>query len=263
MPDASYWQIRQDLCNLSSFEADPASGVFSLACLNDACHLDRALPRAEGEGTRVILIRHGQTAWNLGAGVERFRGRTDLPLDDTGQAQARSVAERLRLEPIDALYSSPLLRARQTMAPLADALGLPVQTHPGLLDMDYGDWQGLTHAEAAAAFPEPYAAWRSHPSQVHFPGGECLAELEARLRGLLEEVANRHPAQTVALVGHQMVNKVAACTLLGLNLDQVWRVRQDPCGLDVFQHVNGGWHTLCLNDTCHLVNAGGTRGKAS
>ncbi len=202
---------------------------------------------------RIILIRHGQTAWNEAAGQERFRGRTDLPLDATGRTQARAVAARLRREPLTALYTSPLIRAKQTIAPLAAALDLPVQPHDSLLDLDYGRFQGLTHLEAAAAYPELYAQWRTAPSQVRFPGGEGLVDVQARLLVLMDELATRHPGETVALLGHQIVNKVLACTLLGLDLDQIWRVHLDTAGISVFQKVDGDWHTLCLNDTCHLA----------
>jgi probable phosphoglycerate mutase len=204
------------------------------------------------EMTRLILIRHGQTAWNEGAGEERFRGRTDLALDDTGQAQARAVARRLQHQEIAALYTSPLFRARQTIAPLAAALGLPAHPHEGLIDIDYGCFQGLTHSEAAATYPEIYTQWRTRPSQVGFPEGESLRDIQVRLLHLLGESLERHSGQTVVLLGHQIVNKVMACTLLGLDLDQIWRIQQDTCGIDLFAHVNDVWQILTLNDTCHL-----------
>lgn len=204
---------------------------------------------------RIVLIRHGQTAWNEGAGQERFRGRIDLPLDPVGLAQAQALAVRLKGEPIAALYTSPLLRARQTIAPLAHELrprGVPLQAHDGLLDIDYGHFQGLTFAEAAAAYPEVWAEWQAAPGRVRFPGGEALADVRSRFVALLDELAARHPGQTVALLGHQRVNQVAACTLLGIDLDRVRLIRQDPCALDIFEQVDGLWHTHLLNDTCHL-----------
>jgi broad specificity phosphatase PhoE len=259
LPDATYWHFRQDLANLTTFDYDPTSRDFTLAGLNDTCHLGRALPRTSDVGTRLILIRHGQTAWNASpsmacaphAGEERFRGRTDLPLDGTGQAQALDVADRLENEPVEALYASPLLRTQQTIAPLADRLGLPVQPEEGLLDINYGRFQGLTYSEAAASHPEPYSLWRTTPSQVRFPGGECLADVQARILALLQELPCRHPQGTVALAGHQIVNKVVGCTLLGLDLDQIWRIQQDPGSMNVYQQVGGVWHTLRLNDLCH------------
>jgi broad specificity phosphatase PhoE len=260
LPDAAYWHIYQDLANLSTFDYDPTSRDFTLAGLNDTCHLGPALPRRSDVGTRLILIRHGQTAWNASpslpgathAGKERFRGRTDLPLDDTGQAQAYALADRLEREPMEALYASPLLRTQQTIAPLADRLGLPIEPEKGLLDINYGRFQGLTHSEAAAAHPELYSLWRTSPSQVRFPGGESLPDVQTRILALLQELPCRHPQGTVALAGHQIVNKVAVCTLLGLDLDQIWRVQQDPGSMNVFQQVGGVWHTLRLNDICHL-----------
>lgn len=261
LPDASYWRVRQDLCNLSRFDYDPTKEVFGVVGLNDICHLHPTFPYGTGRGLRIILIRHGQTAWNTPSGIagaeasgeERFRGHTDLPLDELGHAQAQRVADRFKGERFTALYASPLLRARQTLAPLAEAQQLPIQSHDGLLDIHYGDFQGLSHAEAAAAYPELYTRWRTRPGQVRFPGGESLAEVQARLRALLNELTARHPGGTVALVGHQIVNKVFACTLLGLDLDQIWRVRMDTAGVSVFEQVDGVWHTLCLNDTCHLA----------
>jgi len=252
MPNDLFWRFRQSLCNLTVFDYDPAAGGFALVQMNDACHLEPSLPRAKGSGTRILLIRHGQTAWNEGAGEERFRGRTDLPLDAAGFAQARALADKLKAEPIAALYASPLMRARQAVEPLADELGLPIRSHGGLLDINYGDFQGQTHREAAAAYPDLYALWRTAPSRVTFPGGEGLAAVQDRFIALLEEVAAEHPGQTVALVGHQVVNKVAVCTLLELGLDAFWRVQQDTCGTDVFQQAGGAWHTLLVNDSCGL-----------
>ncbi len=264
----AYWRFRQDLCNLSSFDYDPVDRSSTLVGLNDTCHLGEALPAAASGSTRFIAIRHGQTAWNAGpdphaslprhahgqagAGEERFRGRTDLPLNNAGEAQARALAGRLKGEPIGAVYASPLLRTQQTAAPLAAALGLPVRTHEGLLDIDYGSFQGLSHTQAAVAHPELYTQWRTTPGQARFPGGESLADVRDRLQAFFAELMERHPRQTVAFVAHQMVNKVAACTLLELDLDQIWRIRQDTCAFHVMQWVRGSAYTLGLNDRCHL-----------
>ena len=277
LPNGAYWQVRQDLCNLSRFDYDPATDTFTIFGLNDTCHLTPGTFRVTGEGTQIILARHGQTGWNAGAGSERFRGRTDLPLDDTGLAQAQALAARLTAARSDvtvaALYASPLLRAQQTLAPLAAKLGLPIQAHPGLLDINYGRFQGLTHGEAADLYPELYRLWRTAPSRVRFPGGESLADLQARVQTILSDVAEHLPGQRLVLVGHEIVNKVLVCTLLGLDLDQIWRVRQDPAGLDLFQQGGPGplarwrepgratgregdrWLMQRLNDTCHLVDA--------
>jgi probable phosphoglycerate mutase len=208
---------------------------------------------------------------NKSRGNERFRGLTDLPLDETGHAQARAICRRLRDEPIAAIYTSPLLRTQQTAAPLAEALfskQLPILPHDGLLDIDYGQFQGLTHTEASRAYPVEYRLWRASPSQVRFPEGEGLAQVRARVLALFEELTAAPPPshrdgeptlhkyessdETVVLVGHQIANKVISCTLLGIDLDQIWRLRQDTGCLNVYQQVGGLWRVLRLNDTFHL-----------
>jgi broad specificity phosphatase PhoE len=188
--------------------------------------------------TRIILARHGQTEWNIGSGAgERFRGRVDLPLDDTGLAQARALAERLADLPIVAVYSSPLKRAVETAWPTARQLGLPVQPLPGIIDINYGDWQGLSHAEVAKVYPDLYQRWLEKPHRVKFPSGESLRQV--RLRGIL-------------LVAHQVVNKVLVCAMLGLDNSHFWRIRQDNGCINVFEHQDGIFTAVLINDTCHL-----------
>lgn len=252
LPDSAYWRIRQDLCNLNRFEFDPHTGQFVVAGLNDTCHLGARLSWPSGAGPRIILVRHGQTAWNVGAGEQRFRGRTDLPLDDIGHTQAQAIARRLNAEPISAILTSPLLRTRQTVASLASELGVTPQPHDGLLDIDYGHFQGLTHSGAAVRFPEQARQWWLAPAQVRFPDGEALADVRDRLEALFEELLSRYPGQTVVLAGHQIVNKVAACMLLGLDLNQIWRIRQNTGCINVFQNRDAVWHITRLNDCCHV-----------
>ncbi|MGD8398570.1 MAG: histidine phosphatase family protein, partial [Anaerolineae bacterium] len=255
LPNRTYWRLQQDLCNINALLYEPGRGTFALEAANDTCHLDPMLPRGRGDGVRLLVVRHGQTAWNVGAGGqagERFRGRTDLPLDDTGRTQAKALAGRLAAEPIDALYSSPLLRTRQTLEPLAQRTDLPIESHAGLIDVDYGRWQGLSHAQVRANDPARYARWRQHPGQVQFPAGGSLTQVASRLRSLLDELAASHHGETVVLAGHQIVNKVLACTLLGLDLDQIWQIEHDTAGVSVYQQAGNAWHVLRLNDTFHL-----------
>jgi broad specificity phosphatase PhoE len=203
--------------------------------------------------TRIILVRHGQTEWNVGAGCgERFRGRVDLSLDDTGLAQAQAVAERLADHPIVAVYSSPLKRAVETAHPTAQQLGLPVQPLPGIIDVNYGDWQGLSHPEVATSYPDLYPRWLETPQRVRFPHGESLRQVRLRGMAALKEVAARHEGQVILLVAHQVVNKVLVCAMLGLNNSHFWHIRQDNACLNVFEHHDGIFTAVLINDTCHL-----------
>ena len=201
--------------------------------------------------TTILLTRHGQTEWNR---EERFRGQIDVPLNETGERQAQALALRLKGWPVTALYTGPLQRARRTGELCARALGLEPQVLPGLLDLDYGQWQGLTPAEVAARDPELYARWLDQPSSVRFPGGEGLVDLRDRAVAAVEEVAERHTGGTIVLVAHMGVNKALLCGLMGLSLDGYWVLRQDTCCLNVIRcHGPRRYEIVSLNDTCHMA----------
>ena len=203
--------------------------------------------------TRIILVRHGQTEWNIESGAgERFRGRVDLPLDDTGLAQAHALAERLANRLIVAVYSSPLKRAVETARPIAQQLSLPVQPLPAVIDIHYGDWQGLSSAEVAKVYPDLYRRWLEKPHLVKFPNGESLRQVRLRGMATLKEVTARHEGRVVLLVAHQVVNKVLVCAMLGLDNCHFWRIRQDNGCINVFEHQDGIFAAVLVNDTCHL-----------
>jgi len=200
--------------------------------------------------TRIILIRHGQTIWNK---VERIRGQVNIPLDETGQAQAQATAARVLLEwrPV-AVYSSPLLRAVQTAQPIADGLGQEVRTLVGFNDMNFGQWQGLSPEEVTQRWPEQAQAWLKAPHTVTFPAGESLDGVRQRSMATLMQLVERHPGQEVALVGHTVINRVVLCAVLGLDNSNYWRIGQDTCAINVFEWQKGVFFIHSLNDTCHL-----------
>jgi len=200
--------------------------------------------------TRMILIRHGQTEWNR---VERFRGRADVPLNDTGLAQAEATGRRVAAEwqPV-AVYASPLSRAVKTAEAVARHFALPVHAHSGLADIDFGEWQGLTPDEARVRWPEIVEAWYSAPHTAQIPGGETLASLRARAMATVAELATQHGDHTIVLVGHTVINRVILLGVLGLGNDRFWRLRQDTCAINVFEAEADGFTLVSLNDTCHL-----------
>lgn len=197
-----------------------------------------------------ILVRHGQTEWNR---VERFRGRADVPLNETGLAQVEATGRRVagQWQPA-AVYSSPLSRAVKTAEAIAGHFGLPAQVHPDLIDIDYGEWQGLTPDEARTRWPEQVEQWYHRPEQAHIPGGETLDDLCARTMPMVKELASRHPAQTVVLVGHTVINRVILLGVLGLGNKRFWHLRQDTCAINVFETDGDDFTLVSLNDTCHL-----------
>lgn len=201
--------------------------------------------------TRFILVRHGQTAWNE---PERFRGREDLPLNELGCRQAEAVAQRIAQDWPDvvAVYTSPLQRTTQTAAAIACALDLTSQPLEALLDLDYGAWQGLSHQEAAERHPELYNAWHQVPQTVQFPNGESLADVRGRVWPAVQVLARQHAGQTVVLVGHQVVNRVLLCAVLGMHTGNFWQLEQATGCLNVFEDRDGLFVLVQLNDTCHL-----------
>jgi broad specificity phosphatase PhoE len=201
--------------------------------------------------TRIFVVRHGQTAWNEGEG-ERFRGRADVELDETGIRQAKATATRLAREKLDAIYSSPLKRTMSTAKSLAEPHKLLVQPLEGLIDIDFGKWQGLSLKEAAADDPELYELWLQSPHMVTFPRGENLGQVQQRVVTALETLIPRHPEQTIVLVSHKVVCKVLLCHLLGLDTSNYWQVEQDTCAVNIIEAADDILQVALLNDTCHL-----------
>lgn len=199
--------------------------------------------------SQILLIRHGQTDWNR---VERFRGRADLDLNQTGLRQAQAIAERAAPLNIAFLYSSPLRRAWRTAEIISKRLGLTPQPSESLLDIDYGEWEGLSPTEAEIKYPELYALWRESPHQVKFPGGESLAEVERRAAAFLKSLREQHPEQTIGLVSHKIVCQVLICHILGLELSHLWQIEQEVATINFFIKQGSFLIATHLNETCHL-----------
>jgi len=200
--------------------------------------------------TTLVLVRHGRTAWNKD---ERFRGRIDLPLDETGLRQAEAVARRIAREyRPQALYTSPLQRATHTAEAISRQTNLTAYPHQGLLDLAYGDLSGLSLAEAEDRFPFLYRAWLDAPHTVQFPQGESLGDVRARAMELVQMLARDCADEQVVLVSHVVVCRVLLCSLLDIGLDHLWRFRVDPASISVFELDRGRATLISSNDLCHL-----------
>jgi len=198
--------------------------------------------------TEIILARHGETEWNV---AEIFRGRIDIELNQTGIKQAELLAEYLSSLKLDAIYSSPLKRALKTAEIIASYHKLDVEITPGLIDFDYGKWQGLPHQEVKDKYKELYAEWIKNPHQVKIPAGESLDEVRKRAIGVIDNVIAKYEG-TVVLVSHRVVNKVLICALLGLDNSHFWNIRQDTCGITTFIYENERFILTKHNNTSYL-----------
>ena len=199
---------------------------------------------------RLVLLRHGQTAWNL---EERSQGHADISLDEAGHAQAAAAAPHLAaLEPVR-LWSSDLARARETAAYVADATGLVVGTDARLREYDVGVRSGLTRAEFAERHPREHAAWLAHDESLLVEGEESSAQVRARLLPALTDCLHALASgQTGIVVTHGACLKVGLGALLGWPQETSRTLRgMDNCGWTVVgEHdVQGGLRLVSYNET--------------
>ncbi len=197
--------------------------------------------------TRLLLVRHGETVWNADA---VYRGRSEIPLGETGKRQAHLTGRSLAGEGVTALMSSPLVRARETAEAIAEATGVAVEIDNDLTDLDCGEWEGLTDAQVKERYPDVRRTWLATPQLVRLPGGEALDEVTGRVLPVLERVLSA--PGTVVLVSHRVAHKVAICALLGLDNSHFWDVRLDVAGITEFECSSTRRVLVRHNDTSHL-----------
>ena len=151
------------------------------------------------QGVVLWLVRHGQTDWNVEG---RYQGQADPPLNVIGLAEARQAASRLAGKPLGAIYSSDLLRARQTAEIIARACNAPLRLEPRLREVNLGAWEGMLFDQIRAQYPAELRERERNPLNSRPPGGETVDEVWQRLRAALREIAGQYLGQQVALVSH-------------------------------------------------------------
>ncbi len=173
------------------------------------------------EPTRIIAIRHGETAWNVDT---RIQGQLDIGLNETGRWQAHRVALALAGEPIAALYSSDLLRAWETALSIANATGLAVQTVEGLRERGFGVFEGKTFQQVEALWPEQALRWRKREPAFEPEGGESLLRFRERITQTMQTLAEQHPGEQIAMVAHGGVMDVLyrAATRQEIQAPRTW-----------------------------------------
>jgi probable phosphomutase (TIGR03848 family) len=197
----------------------------------------------------MILLRHGRSAANAG-GV--LAGRTPgVELDDTGQAQAKKVVERLAGVPLAEIVCSPMVRCEQTVAPLATDRGLTLSSEPELAEVDYGSWTG---GELKRLAKEPlWKVVQSHPSAAVFPGGEGLAGMQARAVATVRRhdarIAEEHGPQAIWVAcSHGDVIKAVLADALAMHLDNFQRIVVDPGSISVVHYTETRPFVARVND---------------
>ena len=205
----------------------------------------------EIKGTRIFLIRHGETDWNR---MHRFQGRINIPLNQEGKNQAHALALALKYESFTAIYSSPLIRAMETARSIKIFHpSTPLFEEEGLIEMDLGKFDGMEVGYWTAQYQDFFKTWRSTPSSLKMPDGESLQEVQVRAIGTVERLTKSHPSgSTLMLCSHNFVNRTILCHILDLPLDRFREVQQDTVALNIL-YVQG--HRLLvevMNDLSHL-----------
>lgn len=218
--------------------------------------------RAAGQ-TPVLLVRHAQTAWNR---ERRMLGRSDIPLDEEGRAQAAALAAWLAPMPLASIWSSPLSRAMQTAEALAGPRALPVSPLEGLRELDQGELEGRPFGELLTEYASFFAAFREDPAATCVPGGESLGACQSRAwEALTQALFEAEPGPPVALVVHQMVLSGLLCRVLDLPLRRYSLLSQRNTAVNLLAWRDGRLSVVALNLCPHLpppASATGTRPAA-
>jgi len=198
---------------------------------------------------RLILVRHGQTDWNK---EYRAQGQADLPLNESGRMQAEAIAQALKDEPVEAIYSSPLLRAYQTAQAISHFHSVDIIKHEGLKEMDLGYPDGTYFPDVKTEYPEFFKAWTTDPASARWPGGETLPELQARAWGAVQDIVATNRSKSVVVTSHFFVLLTLFCKILDLGLSDFRKLNISVGGISIIEFAGDKPRLTLFNDTCHL-----------
>ncbi len=208
----------------------------------------------------LTFVRHGQTDCSL---ENRFCGTVDIPLNRAGHEMAEALGAAYATESWQAIYTSPLARARDTAAPLAKRLGMQVQIEDGLREIGYGEWEGRLEHEIQTLHKPEFDAWASDPGRFSPPGGETAYQVADRALAAVRSIQAQHTDGHVMAVSHKAVIRIVVCALLGIEVSLFrMRIAQEVGASTSIQFKESGPLLLTLNDVSllppHLRHAGGT-----
>ncbi len=206
--------------------------------------------------TELILIRHGETAWNR---ERRMQGQTDTPLSDIGRAQAEAVGARLADHPFVALYSSDLSRAWDTAAAISRASGRAIRREPALRERTFGILEGMTYDEMAQRHPEAHAQFSRRDPDYAVPGGESPRQFYERSLTCLNGIARAHLGASVVVVTHGLVLDTLHRAAHKMPLQAKREAPLLNASLNTFRLDGEDWSEIDWGDVAHLADVGVTR----
>jgi phosphoserine phosphatase len=196
---------------------------------------------------RIYVVRHGETQWNK---EEVFRGRKDIPLNETGERQAAQVGAYFAGVPVNCIASSPLQRAVQTAQAICARTGMHLDMMDEFTDINFGVWEGLRLREVEERCPVDFDTWKTSPERFQVEGGESLDTVRRRVLQGLEKTAIGEA--TVVVVTHRVICKMIVLAGLNIGNDHFWDMKYDPASITLLEGRSGGFVLSFSNQTCHL-----------
>ena len=199
---------------------------------------------------KLILVRHGETAWNREHRIQG--GNSDVDLNELGRKQVERLALALKETKIDAIYSSPLKRAFDTAVAIASHHRLAVQVEPDLREMEVGELEGVSIAEIGANLSQLLLQWRQGQGLERLPGGESVADLADRMWVVIQSINAKHQQGTVVVVSHYFAIVATICVALGWPLTRIERIRVQTGSISTIDLDGRQSRLVSLSDICHL-----------
>lgn len=204
--------------------------------------------------TEIIIIRHGETEWNQ---TGRFQGHSDVPLSETGRAQAEALGRNLALDHVDAIYASDLTRAIETAAPLAARFGLTVTPDPLLRELNFGAWEGRSFSDVNAENPNAMKQFYNDPEYADIPDSEPFPDFQKRVAGRVREIAELHRGKRIVIVSHGASIRILLADILAMPIRSIWHISQLNTAVNKIRFEDDGFAIVTLmNDTSHLRGGG-------
>lgn len=194
-------------------------------------------------------MRHGQTSWNL---EKRTQGGKDSDLTALGIRQAESLRKKFQKIKLDSIYTSPLKRAYTTAQMVAKDQNLNCIPDDRLVEMNFGDWEGLTHEEIRKFYPEEFKIWRMEPHMAVIPNGETISAVQERMVAFLNDIIIQSNDDNILVVSHSATIKLLLLHILSMNLNHYYNLQQDNCAINLVTFKPYGPVLVKYNDICHM-----------
>jgi broad specificity phosphatase PhoE len=206
---------------------------------------------------RMIIVRHGESEWNR---INRYQGQADVSLSDLGKRQAEALAQRLRNEKFDAIFASPLQRAKLTAEAIhAHHPEVPLYSEPAIMEINHGLWEGKYYNEIVAEYGDGLREWREHPTRAQMPGGESFSNILKRVLDFKDALCKTYAEKTVLVSTHDVVVKILVADALGMNMDRINRIWVTNASISVVEYGDHLPYLVSLSEACHLGQLATTR----